>query len=432
MTVEALPAEAMPPEAPPSVDGVDATTPRSLGTVVACAVGNMVSSTPMVNATFGLFLIPVTDTFGWPRATFTGTLALISVIGFFAYPLFGRLADRIGARPVILVGNLAFAAAMAAMALTNGAAPQLYALVAVLGITAAAPSTVLLSKIVSSWFFRKRGLYLGLTAGLGNGFGCTIAPMIGAALMARYGWRGTYVGLAVIIAGVGFPLLWALAREAPAFAAPRSASGEEAGLFGLTGSQARGGATFWVILAAISLGAGSLTAVFTHVIPMLTDHGVSGGMAALTLAAWAFSNTVWQIILGRFLDRSASPRLAAPMVLVALVGLYVMSHATSPALLILGGLLTGVGSGTEYGLLPYFIPRYFGFRAYGEIYGGIYGVIMLTSGFTPFFMDLVFDHTRSYDGALYGIGAALVVCAVLIARLPRYAFPVMGPSAAQA
>jgi MFS family permease len=409
---------------------VDVPSPTSLATVFACAIGNGVSSTPMINATFGLFLIPVTQALGWPRSKFTAALAVISLIGFVAYPLFGRLADRIGARPVILAGNLAFAAAIAAMALINGSIAQFYVLVVLLAVTAAAPSTVLLSKVVSGWFFRKRGLYLGLTAGLGNGAGCTIAPMIGAALMPHFGWRGTYVGLALVILGLGAPVLWGLMKEAPHLSGEGSAKGGDARLSGMSGDEARRTPSYWMLLVAISLGAGSLGAVFTHVVPMLTDRGVSGATAALTLSAFAFSNTVWQIVLGRLLDRSSTPRLAAPLVLVSLLGLFILSRATSPALLVIGGLLTGIGSGTEYGLVPYVIPRYFGFKAYGEVYGGIFGVIMLTMGFTPFLMDLVFDLHHSYDWVFYGIDVALVVCAVLIARLPRYALPAAAPAPA--
>jgi MFS family permease len=420
----------MRPDSAKGAPRLDAATPRALGTVFACAVGNMVSSTPMVNSTFGLFLIPVTAALGWPRAKFSAALALISLIGFVDYPLFGRIADRIGSRPVILAGNIVFAAALAAMGLVNGSTLQFFALVTLLGVTAAAPSTVLLSKVVSGWFFRKRGLYLGLTAGLGNGLGCTVVPMIGGVLLAHYGWRGTYASLGLIILFFGGPALWLLMREAPRLPAAAHPGGEDPLSSGLTGAEARRTPAFWMIMAAISIGAGSLGAVFTHVVPMLVDRGISPTVATLALSALAFSNTVWQIALGKLLDRVSGPRLAAPCILVALAGLFLLAHARQPGLLILGGLLTGIGSGTEYGLVPYFIPRYFGFRSYGEVYGSIFGMIMLTMGFAPFLMDLVYDLKHSYDLALYGIDAALVLCAILIARLPGYTFPVLAPASA--
>ena len=80
----------------------------------------------------------------------------------------------------------------------------------------------------------------------------------------------------------------------------------------------------------------------------------------------------------------------------------------------------GLGLGTEYGVLPYFLSRYFGVRHYGSISGAIYGVIVLLQGFTPFLMDLVFDRTGSYRPAIFTIGAGLLAGAVLILRLPRF------------
>ena len=77
----------------------------------------------------------------------------------------------------------------------------------------------------------------------------------------------------------------------------------------------------------------------------------------------------------------------------------------------------GLGLGTEYGVLPYFLSRYFGTRHYGAISGSMYGVIVLTQGLTPFLMDIVFDVTGNYDIAIIAICIGLVVGAILITRL---------------
>jgi MFS family permease len=90
----------------------------------------------------------------------------------------------------------------------------------------------------------------------------------------------------------------------------------------------------------------------------------------------------------------------------------------------------GLGLGTEYGVLPYFLSRYFGVRHYGAISGTIYAVIVLAQGLTPFLMDLSFDHTGSYRSSMVVIGAGLIASALLILRLrpfdaaaPAYARP---------
>ena len=80
----------------------------------------------------------------------------------------------------------------------------------------------------------------------------------------------------------------------------------------------------------------------------------------------------------------------------------------------------GLGLGTEYGVLPYFLSRYYGLRHYGAISGAVYGVIVLIQGVTPFLMDLVFDLTGSYRGAIIAICFGLAAGALLILRLPRF------------
>ena len=177
---------------------------------------------------------------------------------------------------------------------------------------------------------------------------------------------------------------------------------------------------------AVALGAGSLTALFTHVIAMLVDRHIAMGVATGVLMAFAFSGTAWQLVMGYLLDRTKTPRLAAPFFVLSIVGVVMISRADDPAILIVGGLLTGLGIGAEYGLLPYALPRYFGLRNYGEVYGVIYGMIVLTMGIAPVLMDMVFDHTGNYDIALVAIGITLAISASLIASLPPYRYTVQG------
>ena len=393
------------------------------GVATACTVGNLVSSTPMVNSVFGVFLAPLSQAFGWPRSGVSGVLLVIAIVGVLSYPIVGRIADRYGARRTILIGNLLFGASIAALSLLNGRVWQVYLLFTVVGVTAAIPSTVLFGKVVAGWFVKRRGLMLGVTAGVGNGLGATVAPGIAAFLLTAFGWRGAYLGLGLIIAGLGFPILLAGLRDPPSTPADDPAIPAGASL---SAAQARRTPTFWIIAVAAALGAGSLTALFTHSIVMLVDRHISMGVATSVLMAFAFSGTVWQLAMGYLLDRTRTPRLAAPFFILAIVGVAILSRATSPGLLVAGGLLAGLGVGAEYGLLPYALPRYFGLGSYGEIYGVIYGLIVLTMGVAPVLMDVVFDHNGTYDIALIAIGFALAIAAGLIACLPTYRYTVQG------
>lgn len=390
--------------------------PERAGVVVACTIGTAVSMTPMVYTVFGLFLLPIANEFNWPRSAVSLVLLFVAVAGSVSNPIVGQLIDRHGARRVILSGSVAFAAAVAAVSLIRASRLELYAAYAVVGIAGTIPSGVTFTKVIAGWFDRSRGLFLGIVGGLGNGVGAALSPIFANALIAGYGWRAGYIGLGVLILVVGFPVLFALLRDPPGAGGDGGAA-RGGGVHDMTLAQARSTSTFWIILVAIALGAGCMTALFAHVVPMLLDRGVAADHATFVLVTFSMVTAVWQIVVGLLLDHLPRPWIATPFYLVALAGLILFQSTSSYPRLILAGALMGLGLGTEYGVLPYFLSRYFGVRHYGAISGAVYGVIVLTQGITPFLMDLVFDRSGSYRAALFGIGAGLIGGALLILRL---------------
>src|SRR5882672_6693624 len=172
---------------------------RPAGIIVACTVGNAVSITPMVYTVFGMFLIPIATEFAWPRAAVSFSLLVVAVASALGYPVVGRLIDRYGARPVILAGNLLFAAAIAAVSLIGASRLELYFVYGLIGIAGAIPSSVMFTKVIAGWFDRRRGFAMGIVGGVGNGAGAALSPLLVAALLVHYGWRGSYVGIAAVI-----------------------------------------------------------------------------------------------------------------------------------------------------------------------------------------------------------------------------------------
>jgi MFS family permease len=75
-----------------------------IGVLVGCTLGNMVSVTPIISGTFGIFLVPVTQALGWSRSEFSGVLLIMAIVGVVGYPGAGYLADRYGVRSVALIG----------------------------------------------------------------------------------------------------------------------------------------------------------------------------------------------------------------------------------------------------------------------------------------------------------------------------------------
>ena len=66
----------------------------------------------------------------------------------------------------------------------------------------------------------------------------------------------------------------------------------------------------------------------------------------------------------------------------------------------MAAVLVGLGQGAEFDILPYAISRYFGLRAFGEIYGSTFAAVTLGGAVGPLVMGVSFDSTGSYGLAL--------------------------------
>ncbi len=387
--------------------------PSPIAVAVAATIGNMVGITASILATFGVFLVPIATEFGWPRASVSGVLGLVAVVSALLYPFVGRAIDRFGARRILIGGNVLLTIGIAALSLATGSIAQFYLLFALIGVAGSLAGSAMFCKVVSNWFDARRGLMLGVTAGVGNGVGATVMPIVAGLLVTAFGWRGAYVGIAGLVFLIGFPTLFLFLRDAP----PRIEA-NEAALEGLTLREAAHTRAFWLMLVAIAAGGGGMTAVFTHVVPMLTDHGVGLGEATGVVAMFALVTAAWQIVTGGLLDRLRTPRLIVPMYATAIAGLLLLEFGGGTAAIMIAGALLGIGMGAEYGALPYFISRYFGLKHYGSIVGALYAVVILAQGITPVLMDMSFDRTGSYAVATIAIAIALGFGMVLLALLP--------------
>ena len=98
--------------------------------------------------------------------------------------------------------------------------------------------------------------------------------------------------------------------------------------------------------------------------------------------------------------------------------------ASSPTHLLLypGVFLVGLGMGSEVDVIAYLTSRYFGLRAFGEIYGYAFASYTLAGALGPWLMGLGFDHTGSYNSVLLGFMLATVCSAAMMVAFGPYRF----------
>ena len=77
-------------------------------------------------------------------------------------------------------------------------------------------------------------------------------------------------------------------------------------------------------------------------------------------------------------------------------------------------VLMGIGASSESDLLAYLTGRYFGLRAFGEVYGYIFAAFMIGTALGPYAVGLGYELMGSYREVLWAsFGGTLMVCAIV-------------------
>jgi MFS family permease len=396
----------------------------ALQTAMASAIGSAVGLMPALRSIFALFMVPVTTAFGWSRMEYMGSASIAPLcVALLSAPI-GWLIDRKGPRFVLVPGFALFGIAMMALSLNNGSVRIAGVLWAMFGLTAATQTPSAYVKALSGWFSARRGLALGLALGGGGALGVAVLPLAVGYVIGTYGWRSAYLvqGLLALVVGSGTMLVWF--RDPPQMRATQGG----AALAGVSAWDVLRTGTFWLIMLATLSHQLPVSGVFGHVGAMLNDHHVKLDHAAMFLSVYGVLYMLAQFIAGWAMDRVATPKLGlvffgASFVGVAMLHYLVLGgHTGTVALAATAGVL-GIGSGAELTLEAYYITRYFGLRATGQVFGWIYMVVVLSAALGGIAFSFEYDARQSYDLTLKISEVALLVGIGLIALLKPYVYP---------
>jgi MFS family permease len=388
--------------------------------VVAAAVGLFMGYVPIIGFTFSVFFRPLSLEFGWSRSEISLAFSLSLLALSVSLPLSGRFVDRIGARRVILTAALLFGLGLASFYFLSKNLWHLYSIYVLLGLVGSGTASVPYFKVISGWFKKRRGLALGVTMA-GTGTGTFFMPLWAHSLIATAGWRWAYVVIGAAVVAVTLPVVGLFLKECPenagllpdgANTAPHPES-----LGGITSREARCSRPFWVMSSAFFLVSLSLNAFLIHIVPMLTDRGISASKAAVATSLIGGGTLLGRVFTGYLLDRFLASSVAAGVFCGAAVGILLLWVKISIAVALLGAFLLGLGLGAEGDIMAYLTGRQFGLRAFGEIYGYILTIYTVGAMIGPYLMGLVFDTMRSYDLTIGPAAASTLVAAALMTRL---------------
>jgi len=347
---------------------------------------------------FAAFFESFASEFSASRAEVSLVFGLSGLLYFVLGAFGGMLADRFGPRLVTSAGMLCIAAALVLGSVATSML-QLTLLYGVgLGVGIALVYTPAIG-CVQPWFTRRRGLAAGIaSAGIGAGtFG---VPLLAAAAIAQWHWRGAMWALAAGVLVLGLAATLTL-RRAPA--AARRADGSVPGTPLAEALRTR---SFMWLYAMCALGAPAMFIPFAHLSAAARDMGIGDAQAVGLVGLIGVGS-----LTGRFAIGAVADRLGRPLTLVgvqASLGLSMLLWLAAdgyPALAVFA-LWMGVSYGGIVSLMPALCMDLYGARSVSSIIGTLYTGAALGNVAGPWVAGRVFDARGSYAMVIGG-------CAVL-------------------
>jgi cyanate permease len=231
------------------------------------------------------------------------------------------------------------------------------------------------------------------------------------------------VALGALMLVVAFPAVAIFIREPDARA--RALTYSDGVVPGLTVGESLRTSSFWLLAIPVFLVVTTINGIVGHLVPLLTDRGLELRQATATLSVVGLSTIAGRLVSGYLLDKYFAPFVTAVLFLLPLVGVSLLALGAGGVSPVLAAMTLGFGLGAEIDVIGFMVSRYFGLRAYGEIYGCMFAIFTVGTGLGPVLMGLSFDATGSYTVTLTMFGVALICASVLVARLGRYTFPSM-------
>ncbi len=361
----------------------------------------------------------ISDDMGWSRGTTSAAYALEMLGTGAGGILMGRWADRIGARPVVLIGAMMIPSG--ALTLSHVTQPWQFCLVfgVMIGFVGNATLFAPLITAATRWFVRRRGLAVAIVAS-GQGVAGVIWPPVFDSLIALYGWRGAVFVYGVFAMIAMPPLVFLLKGDPPGWSAMQAEREARSGAAFRFGGMAEN-LPFVLLNGAILCCCLAMAMPLVHIASHVRDIGYTNSDGAFLLAWIMGASFVGRLGMGFLADRIGGIKAMFIASGMQASGLLAMAPSDALAVLLAGATAFGLGFG---GLVPMYavaLRAIYPARGLGWRVGVIFlsGAVGMAAGGQ--LAGSMFDWTGTYRWAFLLGFAANAVNLVLIATVAAIA-----------
>ncbi|MBA2672449.1 MFS transporter [Ramlibacter sp.] len=362
-----------------------------IGTLLAGCMISLLSFG--VRGAYGLFTAPLTTELGITREVYAIAIAIQNLCWGIAQPLAGVVADRWGARRVLLAGAIAYG--LGIVGLVFASTPmQLYLTAGVLtglGMGGASFITVV-AALGRAMPQSHRSWAMGLGTA-GGSLGQFVIVPITQAVIGAGGWRN---GAWVMAAAVAVIVLAAfLVRgDRPT---PRPANEVR-----ITGGQILGAAfsypSYLLLVAGFFVCGFQLGFITTHFPAYLQDKGLGAGLASWGIAMVGLFNVVGAYFAGVWGGKRSKKGLLASIYFArAVIILLFLTMPLSTASVLLFGASMGLMWLSTVPLTSGLVATFFGTRYMATLFGIVFFSHQVGSFMGVYMGGYLYERTGSYD-----------------------------------
>jgi MFS family permease len=372
---------------------------------------------------FTVFLLPISESFGWDRAQVVSVYSLTALAGGLASPLIGRLFDYSGPRSVYSLGLLLLGGAFLFAANATHLWQLQFSLGLAVGFGIALIGNVPNSILLGRWFGPRLPTAMAVVYSA-TGAGVLVLLPASQVLIDQVGWRGAYQifgSAALVLLAPLLILPWRLfSTGSPHLGRSATADVPDEGWTLMSAMRHH---AFWALFSTFFFTAIGMYAIAPQVVAYLIDAGFPPLQAA---TAWGFSGVVLLFgMLGvSWLDGIIGRR---PSVLfsyaLSIVGIFLLWLLQwHPNIWILTGFVVCFGSmiGSRGPLLTATAMKIFRGKRVGTIYGTISIGSGLGSAFGSWSGGLIHDLSHSYNPLI-----AFSLVSVILGMIPFLVVPAL-------
>ena len=368
---------------------------------------------------FGFFVKPIGDEFGWSRTIISASLSFYAASSVLA-PILGRFLDKYSIR-FLMSGGLAIIAVSFIFRILM-TEPWHWFLLSFLQF---APSFIAsegsMGKLIANWFPEIRGRVMGFAA-MGNNMGGLFLAPIAGLIIGFFSWRigYLYIGIFGIIASV-FVVLVVRDR-------PNNLHKESRELNKTVSSSMHKDweikdlirtKRFFAVAGIVLIGVLTYDIILVNITTHLVIEGFSTEMASIALAVLAILGMISKALFG-YISEKISARISLIIILIGQSGLiFVMTSIPFNYVLITSAAMYGIFMGGWGVVYQLFVQENYGIKNYGSILGTIVVFTGIAHLIGPILAGITFDISQSYKLIFTIVAVLFLLAAVILYRIPK-------------